>query len=101
MKRVVLFGQATLTSFNVWAEGDSLSDALNNGADAKIVTRVLDQNGCPVSNTCVKCGVWHSHTNGGPVEVVMRTDGNGMCTVINEKTATIGGCSSMLISDLL
>lgn len=89
MKRKFLGGMLVLAFLSAWAGDDALAEALNNGADAKIVMRVVDQTGRPVSNACVKCGVWRSHANGGPVEVAMRTDGDGQCSVLARKCTGI------------
>ncbi len=78
---IVLCGLSLMVNHFVLAEEKSLSEALNNGADAKVVMHVVDQSGDPVSNACVRCGVWRSFASGGPIEEKLFTNGDGMCTV--------------------
>ena len=55
--------------------------ALNDGAKAKLVLHVVDQDRKPVADARVRCGFWRNYSDGGFLEFDLTTDSEGYCVV--------------------
>ena len=53
--------------------------ALTDGAEAKLIFHIVDQDGNPVPDAHVRCGFWRNYSGGGPLGFDLTTDKNGIC----------------------
>lgn len=58
----------------------ALNRAVTDGAKAKLVLHVVDQEGKAVEGATVKCWLWRNYSDGGPLGLDLITDRNGHCT---------------------
>ena len=58
----------------------ALNRAVTDGAKAKLVLHVADQEGKAVEGATVKCWLWRNYSDGGPLGLDLITDRNGHCT---------------------
>ena len=64
----------------------ALNRAVTDGARAKLILRVVDQDGKPVPDARVICGFWRNHSDGGFLELDLTTDRDGLCTATGKCT---------------
>lgn len=81
MKIILMLAAAFTASYAVCDEVWELAKALNVGSEAKMVLRIVDANGVPVSDAEVEFGFWNNHSQGGFKNTFLRSDTNGECIV--------------------
>ena len=81
MKRILMLAASLSASHAICDEVLELAKALNVGAEAKMVLRIVDANGAPVPDAEVELGFWNNHSQGGFKNTFVRSDTNGECIV--------------------
>ena len=67
----------------------ALNRAVTDGAQAKLILRVVDQDGNPVPDARVRCGFWRNYSGGGPLGFDLTTERNGICTAKGKCTRQV------------
>lgn len=84
MKRVKIITSAVvlfIASCGICDDSAEFARALNVGADAKMILRIVNADGVPIPDAEVEFGFWNDYSHGGFKNSISRSDANGECVV--------------------